>query len=160
MHIHVIYIHLHTYNNCREGPISKDEIMAYTKNLETLRILFIDDDHLLRRSMGYYFRNKVSTFIAVETAEQGLQRLKTEIFDVVICDYRLPGMDGLRFFENLEETHPGLNKILVTAYLRDTLEEEAKRSGVRTFIRKPFDANEIESALVKIGGIVKKRILP
>lgn len=158
--MHVTYASAYGCNNCCQGIISKDEIMEYSKKLETLRVLFIDDDHLLRRSMGYIFRKKVSTFIAVETAEQGLQRLKTEIFDVVICDYRLPGMDGLRFFENLEETHPGLDKILVTAYLRDTLEEEAKRSGVRTFIRKPFDANEIESALVKIGGIVKKRILP
>ncbi len=134
--------------------------MIHAKKLETLRVLFIDDDHLLRRSMGYYFRKKVSTFLGVETAEQGLQRLKTEMFDVVICDYRLPGMDGLHFFEKLEETHPGLNKILVTAYPKDTMEEEAKKSVVQSFIRKPFDAKEIEKAIVQIEDTVKKKFLP
>ena len=53
-----------------------------------------------------------------------------------------------------------MNKILVTAYPKDTVEEEAKKSGVQSFIRKPFDAKEIEKALVQIEDTVKKKFLP
>ena len=113
-----------------------------------MRVLFIDDDHLIRRSMGYYFRKKVSIFVALESAEQALDRMKEEVFDVVICDYRLPGMDGLCFFENLKESHSRMKKILVTAYSNNRLEKEVKEMGVHAFIQKPFDAKEIEAALV------------
>ena len=97
--------------------------------------------------MEYYFKRKVSTFIALESAEEALERLKDESFDVIICDCYLPGMNGLNFFEVLEKIHPGRIKILVTALADKDLIKEAKRLGIRNIIRKPFHSHDIEKAL-------------
>ncbi|MBW1959062.1 MAG: response regulator [Deltaproteobacteria bacterium] len=117
--------------------------------LKTLKILFIDDDWLLRSSMEYYFKKKVFSFVVIESAEQAIERLKDERFDVVICDYKLPGMDGLTFFENLYNKHPGMKKILITAYGDKDLEESAHMVGINHFILKPFDSEKIKRAIME-----------
>lgn len=132
--------------------------MIHAAKLKAMRVLFIDDDQLLRRSMGYYFRKKVSHFVALESAEQALCRLKKEIFDVVICDYRLPGIDGVKFFEILGKRAPPMKKMLVTAFSDRRLEEQVKKTGIHAFIRKPFDAMEIEKALARIWDTPEKNI--
>lgn len=121
--------------------------MKNANELSNLKVLFIDDDRLLRRSMEYYFRKKVSFFLALESAEQALERLKDESFDVVICDYILTGMNGLAFFEALGKTHPDIVKVLVTGYPDDDMSEEVKRIGIDHFISKPFDGKKIERAI-------------
>ncbi|MBW1923686.1 MAG: response regulator [Deltaproteobacteria bacterium] len=120
--------------------------MGTFENLATLHVLFVDDDHLLRRAMAWYFEKKVSAFVALESAEEALGRLKTEIFDVVICDYSLPGMDGLRFFEMTEGSGAGFTRILITAFSTKTLEKETEKRKI-ILVRKPFDAKEIERVL-------------
>ncbi|MBW1955382.1 MAG: response regulator [Deltaproteobacteria bacterium] len=123
--------------------------MKNPNELSRLKVLFIDDDHLLRRSMSYYFKNKVFFFLALENAEQALERMEKDPshFDVVICDQRLPGMDGLTFFERLGVRLPDLKKILVTAHVNGDLEERSRRMGIAHFISKPFDGERIERAI-------------
>jgi len=122
--------------------------MEIADRLEILRILLIDDNQSLRSSMGYYFRNKLSCFVALENAELALEKLQEQSFDVVICDHRLPGMDGLAFFKKLSRSHPGIKKILITAYGHLELEREAGKIGIHHLILKPFDSEQIERALL------------
>ena len=128
----------------------KDNNMKNDHRLKALKVLFIDDDWLLRSSMEYYFRKKVFSFVVLESAEEAIERLKDERFDVVISDYKLPGMNGLTLFETLGKTHPDMVKILVTGYPDDVLEENAKKIGVNNFIQKPFHAEKIRRALIKM----------
>jgi DNA-binding NtrC family response regulator len=100
--------------------------------------------------MEYYFKKKSSTFIALDSAEEALERLKDETFDVVICDYHLPGMNGLTFFEVLEKIHPGRVKILVTAIIDTDLIKEAKKIGIHNIIQKPYNSHDIEIALTRL----------
>jgi DNA-binding NtrC family response regulator len=54
--------------------------------------------------------------LALETAEEGVDALKSDSYDIIISDYRLPGMDGLEFFKLIGESHPNAIMILATAY--------------------------------------------
>lgn len=136
---------IHTVTN----PYIKDQTMKKANALRHLKVLFIDDDQLLRRSMLYYFKKKVSFFLSLESAEQALERMEKDPFhfDVVICDYRLPGMDGLAFLEKLGGLHAGTKRILVTAYGDRDLEERSRGMGIDHFIPKPFDGEKVERAM-------------
>ena len=84
---------------------------------------------------------------SLETAEDGLDLIKNYRFDIIIVDYRLPGMDGLEFIKNLPVTQADSLKVLITAYERGDLFKLAKRSGVHEFISKPFTTKTIEDSL-------------
>jgi len=124
--------------------------MTSKGTLQDCRILLVDDDQSIRLSLSYYFRNKVGTFTALETAEQALARLQTEVYDIIICDYRLPGMDGLAFFQELHRLDLPVLKVLITAYGDIELAITAIKTGVQDFILKPFTGHTVEQSLIKL----------
>ena len=112
------------------------------------RILLIDDDAWIRDSMAVFFESEGSCFLALETAEDGLDELARRDYDIVICDYRLPGMDGLSFFKLIRGKDSV--KLLITAYGSDTLPDEAQAAGVDGYLVKPLDMKVIESELRRL----------
>ena len=118
------------------------------------KILLIDDDEWIRNALKYYFNKKTSLFNAFGDAESALDHIKEETYDVVICDYKLPGMDGITFFKKLQEFCPETIKILITAYGDDAIKSEANQIGLNGFIEKPFSANIIEES---VDNLIKER---
>ncbi len=103
--------------------------------------------------MEYYFRKRVSVFVAVGSAGQALRRLNTEAFDVILCDYLLSDMDVIRFLEMLEEMYPGVKRVLITSYPDHEVESRARKIGVSNFIRKPLYSKDIESSLARLNPV-------
>lgn len=118
--------------------------------LKTQRILLVDDDQSIRLSLFYYFGKKCAFFGCRETAEQALEHLQKQAYDIVICDYRLPGMDGLSFFQELHRLKVPVLKILITAFGNMELAIEAIKIGVHDFILKPFNAHTVEQSLLRL----------
>ncbi len=73
-----------------------------------------------------------------ETAEEGLQALERERFDIIISDFQLPGINGVEFFKRVMVTHPDTIKILISGYGNECTISEAFEIGVDAFIKKPF----------------------
>jgi len=115
--------------------------------LENMRILLIDDDEIIRDSMGLFFRNKGCYLLAVETAYDGLGALKKERFDIILAEYHLQGMDGLEFIKLASRSHPNTINILITTYGCDDITSETLREGVHDFIQKPFSPKTIIESL-------------
>ncbi len=124
--------------------------MDFLAQLKHKKILLIDDDEWIRDSMGLFFESEGCLFRAVETAEEGIDALRVQAYDVIITDYRLPGMDGLAFFNRIKTAHRTAVKILITAYGDDNLAEASVRAGVNDYIQKPFDMQDIEKALMRL----------
>ncbi|GEM_PF-960306 len=118
--------------------------------LKNQRVLLVDDDQSIRLSLSYFFRNKVGAFTALETAEQALDHLGTEIYDIVLCDYRLPGMDGLALFQELQRLDLPVLKVLITAHGDMELAISAIKTGIHDFIPKPFNAHTVEQSLINL----------
>ena len=119
----------------------------YNNTMKQVKILLIDDDEWIRDSLSLFFENEGWHLRALETAEEGIELLKDQAFEVIITDYRLPGMDGLEFFKQIKESHPHALKILITAYWNTEVESEAERIGIRDLIKKPFTTKTIEETL-------------
>jgi DNA-binding NtrC family response regulator len=118
--------------------------------LRKMRILVVDDDDWIRDSMSLLLEGEGCSLAALETAEEGIGELEKRDYDMILCDYRLPGMDGLEFLKRTQVSHPRAMKILITAYGGEDVFSEAKRIGVQELIEKPFTAKILEEALVRL----------
>ena len=109
--------------------------------LRKMKILVLDDDEWIRDSLSLFFENEGCRLLALETAEEAEALLAREHFDIIITDYRLPGMDGLEFLKHIQESSPCAIKILITAYSTEDVISKAKNLGVVDFIRYGLIAN-------------------
>jgi len=125
--------------------------MVLSDKLKHMKILLIDDDEWIRDSLSRFFEYEpCCTFLALETAEEGLEELKRKDYDIIILDYRLPGMNGVQFLKQIQETHPHVMKILITAYGNKDVFSQAIELGVHDFIDKPFSTRTIEDSLLRL----------
>ena len=118
--------------------------------LKKMKTLLIDDDEWIRDSLNLFFKNEGCHLLAVETAEDGIKALKKQDYDIVIADYKLPGMDGLEFLKWTLGNNPNAFTILITAYINDQVVSEAKRIGVMELIEKPFTSEMIQASLSRL----------
>jgi two-component system response regulator AtoC len=89
---------------------------------------------------------------AVETAANGLRGLEMlagKVFDVVLCDIRMPEMDGMEFLRRVSEEGISTTIIMMSAFGTVETALEAMRRGAYDYISKPFKADEIELTLRK-----------
>ena len=115
--------------------------------LKQVKTLLVDDDELIRDSLSIAFKNKGCFIRAAESAEEGLKAIQEEQFDIIISDFRLPGINGLDFLKLATVTHPNAVHILITAYRDDYMFSEAVRLGVAEFIQKPFSVKALVALL-------------
>jgi CheY-like chemotaxis protein len=118
--------------------------------LRTMRLLLIDDDEWVRDSLRLFFESEGCRITALESAEDGLKLIDQQYFDIIIVDYRLPGMDGIEFIQRLPQKQAGGLKVLITAYGNKEVMEMARRAGIHETILKPFDSEAVETTLKRL----------
>jgi DNA-binding NtrC family response regulator len=125
-------------------------MMNVFSRLKEMKILLIDDDEWIRDSLSLFFESERCHITALETAEEGLEALKNDTYDIIIVDYKLPGMDGLEFLKLVKASYPHAMTILTTAYGRKDIFLAARRIGIKDFIDKPFTTQRIEESLKRL----------
>ena len=121
--------------------------MDLFSRIREMKILLIDDDEWIRDSLKIFFEAEGCDLLALETAEEGMAALEDQTVDLIIVDYKLPGLDGLDFFKRIHNTQSGAMKILITAYRNDNVVSEARKLKVQGFIEKPFTSDTFMASL-------------
>jgi DNA-binding NtrC family response regulator len=124
--------------------------MNLFSKLREMRILLIDDDEWIRDSLSLFFENEGCHLLALETAEEGLEEINRKSYDIIITDYKLPGMDGLEFLERINRSHPDVLTMMITAYGSKDVFLKARKTRVQEFIDKPFTIEAIEDSLSRL----------
>jgi len=108
------------------------------KSLTVTRLLVIDDDTGVRNSMCVFLEDQGYDVVAAETAKLGLQHFRDVKPDVVVCDLRMPDMDGLRVLETITRESPDTPVIVVSGagMIADVV--EALRLGAVDYLVKPI----------------------
>ncbi|MHC4457963.1 MAG: response regulator [Planctomycetota bacterium] len=119
-----------------------------------MKILLVDDDELVRNSLSLAFKNKGCFLQTTETAEEGLQALENETFDIVISDFKLLRTDGLEFFKQATVFQPDTVNVLISTYQHEGVTSRASEAGVHAFIEKPFSLEYLTKSL---GLLIEKR---
>lgn len=124
--------------------------MDVFSKLRNMKILLIDDDEWIRDSLSVFFEAEGCQLMVFETAEEAMAELNDQIYDLIIVDYKLPGLDGLEFLKRTHKAQPDAIKVLITAYRNDEVVSEAKKLKVQGFIEKPFTSDSFMASLAHL----------
>jgi len=113
-----------------------------------LRILIVDDEAIVRDSLGDWFRQDGHHVDVAESARDALRLAAAYRYDIAFLDIKMPGMDGLELQGRLTAADPELTIVIMTAYASVDTAVEAMKAGAYDYIVKPFDPDDI-SMLVK-----------
>lgn len=104
----------------------------------TGHILIIDDEPALRKTMARILQNAGLEVTTAESAEQGIDYLKSTEFDMILTDLRMPGMQGLEALKHIHANYPNLPVILFTAQPDVNSAVDALRHGATDYLLKPI----------------------
>jgi two-component system, NtrC family, response regulator AtoC len=124
------------------------------QRLRDRNILLVDDDECIRDSVTMLLEAEGCHCQAVETAEQALKQIADSDVDIVIADYRLPGMDGLELLRRLQQSHPESMKVFVSAYGDRQILAEARGLGADEVLEKPLTAEALHRSLARLMDVV------
>jgi two-component system response regulator AtoC len=112
-------------------------------------VLIVDDDESLRESLAMVLSAEGWEVAVAADAEQGLARFDETHPDLVLCDLRMPGRDGLSLLPELAKRRSDTPVILMSAYGTEELALEAMRRGAYDYLAKPFQPAEVVLAIRK-----------
>lgn len=112
------------------------------------RILIVEDEETLRGSLKRVFEKDGYYIQALGSAEDALSMLDGLLFDIVITDIILPGMDGIELLKKIKEKSPEQIVIVVTAYASLETAVEALRAGAYDYVVKPIIHEEIKQIVI------------
>lgn len=120
------------------------------------RILIVDDDQLLRRSLAFNLEQAGYEVKSAANAEDAIDVLRGAAFDLVILDIGLPGMDGLDAVRKIKQDF-GLPVIFLTARRRELDEVVGLELGADDYVTKPFD---VDVLLARIKAVLRRAASP
>jgi CheY-like chemotaxis protein len=119
-------------------------------NEDKKKILWVDDEIDLLRPHVLFLENKGYSVTTLTNAEDAVELVKHEDFDILLLDEMLHGMDGLTALAELKDVQPGLPVIMVTKSEEESLMEEAIGSKIDDYLTKPVNPSQILLVCKKI----------
>lgn len=112
------------------------------------RILVIDDEELLIRTFVKLLQKEGYDVLIAKRGSDALEIAEEASFDLIICDIRMPGIDGVETIKKLREVWSRRNvtnppAIFVTGYADETTEARARELSPVAYIAKPFDTGKL-----------------
>jgi len=107
------------------------------------RILIVDDDPVVRDSLGKWFESENYEVAVDSDARSALDRLARERPDLALVDIKMPGMDGIELQARMREIDPETPVIIMTGYASVDTAVRALKNGAYDYITKPFDPDEL-----------------
>jgi len=131
------------------------------------RILIIDDEKSIRSTLREIL--EYENYHVEEAAEgiEGLSKADKEKFDIILCDIKMPKMDGIEVLEKLHEKNPDIPVVMISGHGNIDTAVEAIKKGAFDFISKPLDLNRMlitmrnamdRSSLITETNAIKKKI--
>ena len=135
----------------RHGP--PEQIRAGARSpLAGLRVLFVDDEPALRRSMEAFARLRGFSVVTAPEGRSALDVVRTSAVDAIVCDLRMPGMDGVTFLDLLRLEQPSLaaRTLFVTGDVAAAEGRFAAAAARQATLAKPFAFERLEEALAEL----------
>ncbi len=112
-----------------------------------LRILLVDDDPAVRRSLSETLSEEGHEVRTSENAEEALSQVAEYAPDLILSDIRMPGLSGIELLERVKQQAPSVDVILMTAYDDMPTVVRAMREGAFDFLVKPLQLAELQAVL-------------
>jgi DNA-binding NtrC family response regulator len=111
------------------------------------KILVIEDDNKIRSILKEILEEKNHEVDDAPDGLEGFKKLEQGMFDLCLCDIKMPKMDGMEVLEKSKEAEIGTNFIMISAHGTIDVAVEAVKKGAFDFLQKPFDLGRLEITL-------------
>ena len=129
--------------------------------MDASRVLVVDDEPDILEAIRAFLQGSLG--VDVVTADSGaaaLEALRKTPVDLVLSDYRMPGMDGLAFLRQAEELLPDVPRVLMTAFPDMQLAISAvNEASVSRFLTKPVDPSDLGDLVSGLLSVARRRRL-
>ncbi len=119
-------------------------------------ILLINPDQMDIDLLRFICKMEDCRLVIAGSAEEALDKMTADYFDLVVCDYQLPGMNGLEFFRRLTAEPGTFIKVLISESLTPEIIDTAFEIGIHECLRKPLTYSRLEPILSMIGWKTEK----
>ena len=131
------------------------------------KILVIDDERSIRNTLKDILEYEKYEVDLAEDGKKGLEMVKQTEYDIILCDIKMPGMDGIEVLEQLSTLAPDSPVVMISGHGNIDTAVESIKKGAYDFIEKPLDLNRLlitirnamdKSTLVNETKILKKKV--
>ncbi|MEP7258939.1 MAG: sigma-54 dependent transcriptional regulator, partial [Flavitalea sp.] len=126
-------------------------------------ILIIDDEKAIRKTLSEILSYEGYKIEEAGDGEEGLRKFKEKTFDVVLCDIKMPKLDGIEFLDKVREHNPDVPVIMISGHGTIETAVEAVKKGAYDYIAKPPDLNRllitIRNAMDKTNLVAETKVL-
>jgi DNA-binding NtrC family response regulator len=109
----------------------------------SVRIMIVDDEEYIRASLTRVMKAEGFKVQVAHNGATALKMIQEELPEVLLVDFKMPGMDGMEVLRRAKELYPDLPVILITAYAEVQGAVDAMRAGAHDYLSKPFDHHEV-----------------
>jgi len=125
---------------------------------EPIRILFVDDEERILRSLALQFRREYQV-LTESDPRRALERLKSEPVHIIVSDQRMPQMSGAELLAEAQQIAPDTLRILLTGYSDlDAAVEALNSGGIFRYLTKPWDQQEMAFTLRQAAQIAVRQL--
>ena len=108
-----------------------------------MKVLIIDDERAIRNSLGEILTDEGYEVDTAEDGAAGLQQVEKEKYDVIFCDIKMPGMDGVEVLGKFTEMGLDAAVVMISGHADIETAVECIKKGAFDFVQKPLDLNRI-----------------
>ncbi len=106
-------------------------------------ILIVDDEQEIRDSLDQLLKLEGYQSDTAGTAEEGLKKIESQVYDLVLLDVNLPDRSGLEVLKSIKRESPEVGVIMITAYDSSQTAFQASKEGADNYITKPWDNDHL-----------------
>lgn len=106
-------------------------------------ILIIDDEKAIRKTLSEILSYEGYKIDEASDGEEGLKKAREKEYDVILCDIKMPKIDGIEFLEKAKEANPDIPIIMISGHGTIETAVEAVKKGAYDYISKPPDLNRL-----------------
>lgn len=107
------------------------------------KVLIVDDDQDIRLLLDKFLTKNGFTTATAATGDEALQNTKRELYNLIVCDFKLPDITGIELIPKLKITNPDAAIIVITGYSDVKVAVKAIKLGVYDYVTKPLFPDEI-----------------
>ena len=124
--------------------------------MKKLSILVVEDGKSQRDMLRDFLRSEGHDVSEAERGDKALESVKKNYLDLLLLDYKMPGMDGMAVLEEVKGINPEIDVIMMTAFGTVDTAVKAIKMGAADYITKPI---ELEELIILIDRISERRVL-
>ena len=118
--------------------------------MSSYSLLIVDDETTQLQTLGGYLKKQGYSVNLESNPEKALDSLRQKSINLVLTDFRMPGMDGLNLLKQIKGINPEIGVVVMTAYGSVEDAVEAMKNGAEDYLLKPIDLDQLDLVIKKV----------